>query len=48
MGTQASNTHGDQAVFECAVCGARRVATAITYDNLGYPICPVCTYAHSP
>jgi transcription elongation factor Elf1 len=51
MGTRVGSqeqTQREQAVFQCSVCGARRVATAIEYDTLGYPICPVCTYAHSP
>jgi hypothetical protein len=50
MGTQVSSqqSHGERAVFECEVCGTRRVATAVEYDRFGYPVCPVCTYRHGP
>ncbi|MFC7134648.1 MULTISPECIES: hypothetical protein [Salinibaculum] len=51
MGTQGVNPaqqDGERAVFQCEVCGTRRVATAIRYDDLGYAVCPVCTYSHGP
>jgi len=51
MGTQADSENergSEQQRFECAVCGTRRAATAVEYDTLGYPVCPVCTYSHRP
>lgn len=49
MGTQVSGQqHSERTIFECKVCGTQRVATAVEYDRLGYPICPVCTYRHAP
>lgn len=38
----------DPSRFECDICGATRTTTAVDYDWLGYPICPVCTYVQSP
>lgn len=38
----------DERVFECPLCGARRVGTAIRYDQLGYAVCPVCSHADGP
>lgn len=45
-GRQASEP--DESVFECAVCGATRAASAVDYNQLGYATCPVCTYSHGP
>lgn len=34
--------------FECATCGARDYSTAVTYDALGYAICPDCGAGSDP
>ncbi len=49
MGTEASDRqHSEQHIFECTHCGTRRAATHVEYDDLGYPICPVCTTTNAP
>lgn len=35
-------------VFECAACGASLPASAVEYDDLGYPECPECTARTGP
>lgn len=30
--------------FDCPRCGVTRPSTAVGYDALGYPVCPVCGF----
>jgi len=41
-------TTAETAPYHCPVCGIQRPATDIRYDQLGYPICPACSYAAGP
>jgi len=43
-----TRTSDEEATFHCPLCGARRQSTAIRYDQLGYAICPACSYAAGP
>lgn len=35
-------------IFECEFCASRYLARVVPYNELGYPICPVCQYEHGP
>jgi predicted RNA-binding Zn-ribbon protein involved in translation (DUF1610 family) len=43
-----SHADDEMATFQCPLCGAQQPATDIRYDQLGYPICPACSYAAGP
>ena len=35
----------DPSTFRCPDCGETARSTSVPYDSLGYPVCPVCSYA---
>ena len=35
-------------VFECERCGSVYLVRAVTYNELGYAVCPACQYDHGP
>ena len=35
-------------LFQCDHCGSERVTTAISYNQFGYAICPVCARHQGP
>jgi|GEM_PF-3661705 len=35
-------------VFECDGCHNTYLARAVTYNELGYAVCPACQYDHGP
>ncbi|WP_197431376.1 hypothetical protein [Halorubrum sp. CBA1125] len=38
----------NESVFDCPVCETTAPSTAVTYDALGYAICPTCTHRSGP
>lgn len=48
--TNATNQQHDMGsvFFECERCGSTQSRLSVSYNWLGYPVCPACNYDHTP